>query len=407
MAEHGLHEAPDRLDRFSRYGPLGAREVYFPPDEYAARLEAVRRNLSARQLDLLITFDPANIAYVCGHFSTNLHDFQCLIIPRDRDPIMVLWYFELARFHASATGAVAEAYDTDEDPVPFLLDVLKKHGLAAVRMGLDDGSASVSPAVQRRVFEVLPEGRSTYVQGIIERARLIKSPREIDKLKAASRLTGIGTKAAMAAIRTGARDFEVAAACHEAMFSAGCHWMAVDPYICGGWRGGAPHSTATGHQFAAGDSVFIEVGANVDRYTAPIMRSAAVGHVRAEVKDLHAISNDTLDALIAGIRPGVAAADIAAVGRSHVSRIPDDVIFHYTFGYPVGINFPPSWLEGSKFLLTAANPAPLEVGMVFHLPMSLRSYGRFGIGLSETVVVTPDGVEVLPVGVSREIAITP
>ena len=71
-------------------------------------------------VDTLVTFNPSNIAYLCGHFSTNLHDFQRLAVSQTRAPLMVLWYFELARFHASAVGATAEAYDTGDDPVTFL-----------------------------------------------------------------------------------------------------------------------------------------------------------------------------------------------------------------------------------------------------------------------------------------------
>ena len=36
-----------------------------------------------------------------------------------------------------------------------------------------------------------------------------------------------------------------------------------------------------------------------------------------------------------------------------------------------------------------------DAGMVFHLPLSLCEEGRYGVTLSETVVITHDGCEVL------------
>jgi Xaa-Pro aminopeptidase len=93
--------------RFAKYGPFGHQEVFFPAKEYARRLEAVRARMAEADVDVLITFSPSNITYLCGHFSTNLHDFQCLVVAQTRAPLMVLWYFELARFHASAVGATA------------------------------------------------------------------------------------------------------------------------------------------------------------------------------------------------------------------------------------------------------------------------------------------------------------
>jgi Xaa-Pro dipeptidase len=382
-------------DRFSRYGPFGHREVYFPAEEYTRRLDAVRARMAEAGVDTLVTFNPSNIAYLCGHFSTNLHDFQCLAVSQTRAPLMVLWYFELARFHASAIGATAEAYDTGEDPVAFLTGVLRRHRGPTERLGLDEGSASVSPGAIRRLAAALPEDRTRMVSGIVEPVRLIKSALEVDKLREAARLTVIGVRTAMEAIGDGVCDRDVTGAALRALYGAGSQFMAVDPYVCGGWRGGAPHSTATGHVLARDDSVFIEIGANYQRYTAPIMRTAAVGEPPRAVREAHAIANECLDALIAAVRPGVAASEVAAVGRRVVARIPSDIIFHYTFGYPVGINFPPTWLEESNFLLLEDNRAPLQPGMVFHLPMSLRSYGRFGVGLSETVHVTNTGVEVL------------
>jgi Xaa-Pro dipeptidase len=391
-------------DRFAKYGPFGQREVYFPPEEYSRRIAAVRGRMAATGIDVLITFNPSNIAYLCGHFSTNLHDFQCLALSQTRAPLMVLWYFELARFYASSVGAEAEAYDTGEDPIACLVDVLRGRGAAKERIGLDEGPGSVPPIMIRRLADAFPEDRSKLVSGIVEPVRLIKSPLELEKLRHASKVTVTGVCAAIDRIAEGICDRDVCGTALAALYRAGSQFMAVDPYICGGWRGGSPHSTATGHVFAKGDSVFIEIGANIDRYTAPIMRTAAIGTPQPEIRNAHAISNDCLHALIDAMRPGVAASQVAAVGHRIVSRIPPDIIFHYTFGYPVGLNFPPSWLEESNFLIVKDNHALLQPGMVFHLPMSLRSYGRFGIGLSETVHVTNRGVEVLT-EMSRDIAV--
>jgi Xaa-Pro dipeptidase len=382
-------------ERFSKYDSFGTREVYFPAEEYARRVAEVRKRMASSNIEVLITFSASNITYLCGHFSTNLHDFQCLILSQTRAPILVLWYFELARFHVSSVGAVAEAYDTGEDPIIFLLDVLLRTGAFKSYIGLDEGLGSTSPLMIRRLKESLPEDRSKLVSGIIEPVRLIKSPLELDKLRRSAKVTVIGVRAALDTIDESVCDRDVCGAALAALYHAGSQFMAVDPYICGGWRGGSPHSTATGHVFGKGDSVFIEIGSNIDRYTAPIMRTAAIGEPLSEVRNVHSIANDCLQALVEAIRPGVTAAEIAAVGHRMVSRIPSDIIFHYTFGYPVGVNFPPSWLEESNFLLVKDNHAPLQPGMVFHLPMSLRSYGRFGIGLSETICVTERGVEVL------------
>ncbi len=87
-----------------------------------------------------------------------------------------------------------------------------------------------------------------------------------------------------------------------------------------------------------------------------------------------------------------------------VDRIKDIIHFHYYFAYSVGIAFPPTWLESEAFGIKLDNHRPLEEGMVFHFPMTLRIKGEFGIGQSQTVIVTRDGCEVLstlPLGLQQ------
>jgi Xaa-Pro dipeptidase len=61
----------------------------------------------------------------------------------------------------------------------------------------------------------------------------------------------------------------------------------------------------------------------------------------------------------------------------------------------MGVAFAPDWGEGGLLSLFAGQDRPIEPGMVFHLPATLRSYGAWTVGASETVIVTANGVEPL------------
>jgi Xaa-Pro dipeptidase len=243
------------------------------------------------------------------------------------------------------------------------------------------------------------------VAGIVERVRLTKSAAEVDVLRQAARITAAGVEAAVRVIRVGARDFDVAAETNRALLAGGSLYMSSWPFICGGWRGGTPHSNASGYTLAPGDTVFLEMGGTVARYTTPIMRTVSLGKPGHEVTRLANASIETLEAVMEAMRPGVRASEVAAVGERVVSKVASDVIFHYTFGYPVGLGYPPSWMEESDFLLLKSNHEPLEAGMVFHLPMSLRVYGRRGVAFSETVHITEKGVEILTERMPRTLCV--
>jgi Xaa-Pro aminopeptidase len=79
-------------------------------------------------------------------------------------------------------------------------------------------------------------------------------------------------------------------------------------------------------------------------------------------------------------------------------RLEKGDIFHFNFGYAIGLAHPPGWLDGAPFSIVAENHEPLEEGMAFHIPGSLRSFARGGVGLSHTIVLERDGPRVLTGG---------
>ena len=85
------------------------------------------------------------------------------------------------------------------------------------------------------------------------------------------------------------------------------------------------------------------------------------------------------------------AADVAKAAGKVVEPILPGIVFHHNFGYPVGIGYPGTWIEFLGFFLRVDNPRPLEAGMVFHLPMSFRKFGEFGVNQSHTIRIRADG----------------
>jgi hypothetical protein len=98
------------------------------------------------------------------------------------------------------------------------------------------------------------------------------------------------------------------------------------------------------------------------------------------------------------MRPGVPASTVAEAGRAVVDTIKD--IIHFTICSPTR-SASPSDLLSAEFAVVLTNHAPLQPGTS---PMTLRIKGEFGIGQSQTVIVTDDGAEVLsrlPLGLTR------
>ena len=370
------------------------KQLAFSCDEFERRLTEVRDAAAARGLDALLLFSPSNVYYLCGFFSVNLWDFQCLIVPLSSDPVLVIREFETGRFHASCMLREPWTYPPEGAGPPAVIKVLRQLRMEEKRLGVE-----MSRHLDANAFNALRAGLSDAAfcdaADVLDAARAVKSEDEIEYMRQAAKVTGIGMNAALAAVRERGTDSEVAAAANYALLAAGSDFMCIDPIVAAGRYSGIAHSTVSGATLNPGDPVFVELGACVHRYTAPLMRTAAVGFVPGELQELADYSSRVLDAMVEWMKPGVPACEVAEAGKRALAPIESKIFFHYVWGYPVGVGFPPSWLEETRFFIQSKNRRELRPGMVFHLPLTLRVLGRYGAGFSETVLVTRTGAEIL------------
>jgi Xaa-Pro dipeptidase len=369
-------------------------EPAFERSEYDARLAMVRRGMAERSLDGLLLFSPHNVFYLSGMDSENLFDFQCLIVPADGEPVLVILDFEEARAANSVGAGRSVSYHAFDDPIQAVLTQLASLGLTEARLGLEN-RAGITPAAYERFVAGLAGAALEDPFGIVENARLVKSPAEVAYMRRAAALTDAGTLAAYETLRPGIRDAEVAAAILDVFYRGGSDTVCWGPIVASGYRAGSAHSSFNGRTIQAGETVFLELTAEVRRYTAPLMRTAILGRPSPEQERVADAGARAVQTILATARPGVPAADVARAAGEILAPILDKVVFHHNFGYPVGIGYPGTWIESLGFFLRVDNPRPLQAGMVFHLPMSLRKFGEWGINQSHTMLITEDGAEAL------------
>jgi Xaa-Pro dipeptidase len=139
----------------------------------------------------------------------------------------------------------------------------------------------------------------------------------------------------------------------------------------------------------------MELSGQIHRYVAPVMRTAVIGPPSPEMVSFRDAGLACIDAILGTARAGVTAAEVSRAAAAELEPIRESLHFHGLYGYSVGIGFPPSWFETLGFDLRLDNERPLEEGMVFHIPISLRKYGEFGVNQSHTIVITRDGAEAL------------
>ncbi len=375
-------------------GP-GWKDLAFRREEYDRRVALVRESMAERGIEVLLIFTPENVNYLTGYDTIGYSSYLCLALPAESDPVMVIR--EMERGVAMSTTWLtdfATTGDTD-DPIERTVDALRIRNLSQRRMAMEATAPFVTARTWLRLKAALGDQSISDGSDLVERARAVKSADEIAKIRSACRLVGLGMDAALAAVHEGATENEVAVAAYGAMVGNGSDPLVSNPIVTSGPRSGVAHTSFKNRKLMTGDTVLVELGACVSRYGGALMRTAVLGPPSAEVQTMNEVVLQALNAAIAAIKPGVTAGSVDQACRGVIEEAGFEAMFRKRTGYSVGVAFAPDWGEGHIVSLRRDDPTKLVPGMVFHMPPALRAFQRLCVGMSETVLVTDSGCEVL------------
>jgi Xaa-Pro dipeptidase len=375
-------------------------EAAFPREELDRRVSALQRGLAERRVDLYLTSGPENIFYLSGQQTPGYYTFQCLGVPADGRPFHVLRALESMNARANTYLDDITGYADDADPAEALAEAVRRRGFAGKRVAVDRNAWFLTVNLYQRLAGQL--GALEDGSGLVEPLRRVKSPRELEQIRKAAAANDDGMRAGLAAVRPGASENDVAAAIMHAAIRAGGEYVGMEPFVTSGPRSGIPHSTWRRRQIERGDVVILETSACYNRYHAALYRTVAVGAIPDKGRDMYKVCQEGLAAAIEQLRRGNRCADVHEAVQAVVDRHGYTAGYRKRTGYSIGISFAPDWGEGNILSLNRGVDVALEPGMVFHVPITLRDYGRFTVAVSETVVVTAQGPQTFS-GIGREL----
>jgi Xaa-Pro dipeptidase len=351
--------------------------------------------MDAAGLDVLVVHSPENVYYLSGYHSVGYFNYQCLILPREGSPAMVVRGTETSNVMTKTWITEYASYSDVGDPIETTAEALRARGLARGRTGVERSAWFLTVAV----FERLRAGLQgvEWVDGsrLVDRVRLVKSPAEVEQIRRAARFCQASLRAGEALIEEGGNENAVAAAMHQALIEAGSDYLGHPPLISSGPRTGQAFATWGGRRFERGDIIRIEPGGCSNRYHAAMMRTYSIGEPPPLHRALTEASQAGLEAAIAAMRPGVPIEAVQAAVVETVARAGFDEYYRHRSGYSIGIGFPPDWGEGRTLGIREGESLPLQPGMTFHITPGLAIKTVVGVGVTETVVVTERGAESL------------
>jgi Xaa-Pro dipeptidase len=381
-------------------------DLPFPVAEYAARVKRVQQEMERRGIDVLMINHLENIYYLTGYRTIGFYSFMALFVPASGDPVHLVRLIEKSALQGSSWVADAVFYPDTEAGLAAAVRVIRERGWEARRIGIDKSAWYLTIDDFEKLQQGLPGARFVDSALVIENLRLIKSPAEQAYSRRAGKAASEGMRSAIAALKVGITEDDLMAAAYAGLFRMHSEYPGLPPLINSGVRHTMAHAMAEGNPVHAGDAVYFEVGASIKRYHAATLRIGFLGAPPKLFLDLTDLCRRALEAGLKEMRPGNPAERVDHAARKVIADAGYGDKFRHKAGYSIGIALPPDWSEARTMMLRGGETRPLAPGMVFHFLPAVFEYREYGVGLSETVLITESGHEILT-DVDRRLFVVP
>jgi ectoine hydrolase len=260
--------APDRLP--------------FPPAEYDARIARTRKAMASRNLDLVLTSDPSNMAWLTGYDGWSFYVHQGVLLgPRGRadlvGPAHGRFRRQTHRLHGRRQYLRLCRRLRPVDRAPSDGAHGPPHRRARPRQGAHrrrDGQLLVHRKSLRGAQARAPNATFSDATGLVNWQRTVKSDNEIEFMQRAGRIVERMYEAVFEMIEPGLpKNRMVAEIYRVAIEGADGHWgdyPAIVPMMGSGLDATAPHLTWDDQPFRNDEITFFELTGCYRRYHCPL-----------------------------------------------------------------------------------------------------------------------------------------
>ena len=354
--------------------------------DYKGRQRRLREVLPTQHLDVLLITHPPNVHYLCGFTGSA----GALVISESKSVFFTDGrYTEQARSEVQGPKTVISRKGPLAAAAEWLAN--NRRGLAGsgkCRVGFEAERLSVSG--RKRLGAVLPAGfLLREAQPLVEQARMIKEPEEIDRIREAVLLGASLFDCALKTIRPGTKETEVAAEMEYAARRAGAEAMAFETIVAAGQRSALPHGRASTAAIPPQGFVVCDFGVILAGYCSDMTRTVHVGRPVEDAGKIYEAVREAQQAAAAAVRPGVSVGEVDRAARKLLQNKGFGRYFTHSTGHGVGLEVH----EAPR--VAAGQTERLRQGMVITIEPGAYIPGRWGVRIEDMVVVTQGGCEVL------------
>ena len=222
---------------------------------------------------------------------------------------------------------------------------------------------------------------------IISQLRMVKTADEIEKIKAAQRITERAFEHILSIIKPGLTERDIAFELDFYMLKNGAEAVAFDTIIASGVNSSKPHAVPSQKKVEDGDFITLDFGAVVNGYRSDMTRTVAVGAVSEKQKNVYGIVLAAQLETLRILKPGLPLKAADAAARDIIRDAGFGSFFGHGTGHGVGIEI------HEEPTLSPNGTGDLEPGNVVTAEPGIYLPGEFGVRIEDMALITADGCE--------------
>lgn len=354
----------------------------------SARVERLRVEMKQAGESAFLVCEAKNRRYLTGFTGSSgwllLTPQRCVLITDGRYWDQVAKQcpeIELFRYTAAEHKTLAGALEH------LLREDLKLSPGAVFAVEIDD-----MPVQSYRALLGVLEGcelRVSDVEGRVKGFRARKDSEELVCLRHAAAIADSALSAALSRFEAGMTEAALRAEIDYQVMLGGGEGAAFPTIVASGINGSLPHAGVSDKAIALGELVTIDFGAVWKGYNSDMTRTVWLGELSPENSRLVREVLAAQRGAVAAARPGLTTGALDEVARSSLRQAGLDDYFVHSLGHGIGLDVheTPTLRSGHQDVLSAGQVITIEPGV--YLP------GRTGCRIEDTIVLGPDGSEVL------------
>ncbi len=386
----------------------------FEKEEYEIRISKVRKSMDEKNIEVLIVTDPSNMAWLTGYDGWSFYVHQCVVLSLEGEPF---WYgrgmdtngAKLTVFmqHENIIGYPDDyVQNPEKHPMDYLSEILTEKNCAKKTIGVEKDNYYFSASCMESLQRNLVQANFVDSTGLVNWQRTVKSPRELEFMRKASRIVEKMHARIFEVMEPGMRKNDLVAEIYHSGITGtedgGGDYAAIVPMTPTGADASAPHLTWDDQPIPNNSGTFFEIAGCYRRYHCPLSRTIYLGQPPQKYLDVEKAVLEGIEAGLEAAKPGNFAEDIEAAWRKTIVKYGYEK--ESRCGYAIGLSYPPDWGERTVSF-RKGDKTVLEPYMTFHFMPALW-FDDWGLETTESIVITDSGVETLA-NVPRKLLVKP